>query len=202
MKKIWILTVTLLVVLVMLIGVGAGACRDGVEEVEEENGEEEKAVEEVEVASKPHFTSDDGRIEFALDNVERTKVGLIKIGTETYVVTPEEGYENVFIDVTVVRIKDGHFDTGRSWSRLVDSSGVEHEPIRSSWKGLKWNGSPGDPGFETEMVEGAQGTLVFITVPEKVALVKLRLGYIFFESWSESGQRESEEERYIDIILP
>lgn len=145
--------------------------------------------------SKPHFTSDDGRIEFALDNVERTKVWPAELQGER---TPEEGYDFVIIDVIIVRIKDGHVQ-GRRGSAIVSDDGVEYQEASSTWKGVKFN-DPQSLTASYELIEGATGKFAY-ELPEEVQPARLRLAYLFFESWGESWQPEGEEERYIDIIL-
>ena len=195
---------------------GAGACGGG--EVTPPPGEEEEAAppaeeeevtpppeeeEETPLPSKPHFTSDDGRIEFALDNVERTKVWPAELRMyELEGSVPKKGYDFIVVYVTIVRITDGHVD-GSAGSTLIDDEGGEYQGYRGlqcSWTDVKIH-PPTDDYTPTELLEGSEGKLIF-ELPENVESVKLRLAYLFFESWSESWQRESEEERYIDIILP
>lgn len=146
--------------------------------------------------SKPHFTSDDGRIEFALDNVDRTKVWPAELRDGRI---PKEGHDFVLVDVIIIRIADGHVDI-RKGSTLIDNNGAEYNPVDWQWKLVKFY-DPTNVNSETELVEGSKGTLLF-ELPENVEPVKVRLAYLFFKSWSKSGQHESEEERYIDIILP
>ena len=213
MKRTWILAIPLLVVMVLLIGMGAGACDGGgggevtpppgdeeEEEVAPPPGDEEEEEEEVTPPpSKPNFTSDDGRIEFALDNVERTKVWPAELRmSELEGSVPKEGYDFIVVYVTIVRITDGHVDSGTG-STLIDDEGGEYQ----GYRGLQCSWTIGwiVPEQQFELPEGSEGTFIY-EVPENVEPVKLRLVYLFFESWSESGQRELEEERYIDIILP
>ena len=181
--------------------------RGGEEELAPPTGEEEEVTpppgEEEEEApptpSKPHFTSDDGRIEFALDNLERTKVWPTELRlSELEGSVPKEGYDFIVVDVTIVRITDGHFDRGTG-STLVDDKGGEYQ----GYGGLQcsWTTAGIVPYDRFELPEGSKGKFIF-ELPENVEPVKLRLAYVLFESWSESGQREFEEERYIDIILP
>ena len=223
MRRVQILAITLLAVLVLLIGMGAVACNgngngappagdengappgdeNGAPSPGDENGAPPPGDENgapppedgEEAEGQPHFTSADGRIEFALDSVERTKVWPAELRDGG---SPKQGYDFVVIDVTIVRITDGHVDA-RSGSSLIDNNGVEYNYILCQWGVTYYD--PHDIRSETESPEGAQGTLIF-ELPENVEPVKLGLAYVFFESWSESGQREFEEERYIDIIFP
>lgn len=221
MRRTWIIAVPLLVALVLLIGIGAGACGGG--EITPPPGEEETAPppaeeeeappaegeeaapppeEEEEVTptpSKPQFTSDDGRIEFALDNVERTKVWPAELRmSELEGSVPKEGYDFIVVYVVIVRITDGHVDSGTG-SILIDDEGGEYQ----GYRGLQcsWTTVGVVPYERFELPEGSTGRFIY-EVPENMELVKLKLAYLFFESWSESGEKESVEERYIDIILP
>jgi hypothetical protein len=148
--------------------------------------------------SKPHFTSDDGRIEFALDSIERTKVWPAEVGlAELEGSVPKEGYDFIIVNVIIVRVTDGHIDKC-SGSTLTDNKGGEY----SGYGGLQsyWTTSWLVPYDRYELLERSKGKYIY-EAPENVEPVKLRLVYLFFKSWSESGQRNFEEERYIDIIL-
>ncbi|HEY55112.1 MAG TPA: hypothetical protein G4N91_02375 [Dehalococcoidia bacterium] len=232
MKKVKILAIALLTVLVLLVGMGAVACDgnggetttpppgDGEETTtpppgdgEEtttppptEDGEETTTPPPEETTTPPsgelQFTSDDGRITFGLDDVERTNVwpeeltGLAWRGFEGS--EPKEGYDFIFVYVTIVHITDGHFDSGTG-STLVDDLGGEYQ----GYKGMQcsWTIGWSVPEYQFELPEGAEGMFIF-EVPEDVEPVRLRLVYEVFESWSEEGEREFEEEGYVDIIFP
>jgi len=220
MRKVRILALPLLVVLVLLIGMGAGACDGGgggevapppgeeeeapPEEEEEtappEEEEEEAAPlpgeeEEEEVTGQSNFTSDDGRVEIALDNVERTKVWPAELQDGG---TPKEGYDFIVVDVTIVRITDGHVNA-RQGSAIVGYDEVKYQALSGTWWGIEYQ-DPHDIRAGYEIVEGATGKFV-VELPEGVQPVSLRLTYLFFESWTESWERVGEEERYMDIIL-
>jgi len=178
------------------------SAEEAAEESEEESSEE---VTDEDREEKPHFTSDDGKIEFSLDNVERTKVLPDEIVKWVDRDTPKEGYDFIVIDLTIARITDGHVYFGSSCFRfeenstLVDNGGAEFVCSLGTWQIILHDVH----NFEesgTESPEGTQGTIVF-EIPENAQPVKVKLAYMFFESWSESGQYQSEEERYIDIIL-
>jgi len=203
MRKVQIIAIPLLIALFVL-----GACAPtapptpptpptpppgGEEELAPPTGEEEEAAPPT--PSKPHFTSDDGRIEFALDSVERTKVWPAELQDGG---TPKQGYDFVIVDVTIVRITDGHIDMRKGYT-IIDNNGVEYDASSWSWEKVKFY-DPTDIDSETELLEGSKVKLIF-EIPENVKAVRLKLAYVFFKSWSESGQHESEEERYIDIIL-
>lgn len=142
----------------------------------------------------PHFASHDGRIEFALDQVERTKVWPTEIQGARI---PREGHEFVVIHVAIARIGGGHVNPTRG-SVVVGSDGVEYPEAGWVWQGMKFNDSRSLSSGE--LAEGAEATLLF-ELPEKVQPTALKLAYLFFESWSESWQPESPEERYTDIHL-
>jgi hypothetical protein len=191
MSKVRILAIPLLVALVLLIGMGAGACRGGVEDQAPppEDGDE--------VTGQPHFTSDDGRIEIALDGVERTKE--LSFYEEWGEPVPEEGCDFVVVYMTLMRVEDGHvqFASGQR-PTIVGDNGVEYQELCGIWD-VYIN----DPAFVTspESKPGATGTLAF-ELPDEVEPVSLRIVYLFFESWTESWELVGEEEKYIDIILP
>ena len=200
MRRAWILSISLLAVLVLLIGMGVGACGGG-------NGGDGAPPGEGEVTTQPgeeegppppsnlHFTSDDGRIEFALDNVERTKVWPAELEDGG---TPKEVYDFIVVDVTIVRITDGHVNGSRG-SAIVGYDEVKYQALSGTWWGVEFKDLH-DPEAGYEIVEGATGKFVF-ELPEEVQPVKLELAYLFFESWTESWELVGEEERYIDIIL-
>jgi hypothetical protein len=216
MKRVWILSISLLVVLVLLLGMGAGACGgNGDDSVAPPPGDEEEMTspeDEEEVTPPPeeeeedttpppdesHFTSDDGRIIFALDGVERTKVWPEELtwsgfqGSE-----PRAGYDFIFVYVTIAQITDGHFDSGTG-STLFDDQGDEYQ----GYRGMQgsWTTTGLIPYNRYELRVGSEGTYVY-EVPEDVEPIKLRLAYEVFESWDEEDNREFEAEGYIEITL-
>ncbi|MBA7592241.1 hypothetical protein ES708_34419 [subsurface metagenome] len=110
-----------------------------------------------------------------------------------------EGCDFVVVDMTFVRIDDGHVQFG-SGSRpiIVGDDGVEYQESYGAWD-IYIN----EPGFVTSVESklGATATLAF-ELPDDVEPVSLRIVYLFFESWSESWEPVGEEEGYIDIIFP
>lgn len=143
------------------------------------------------------FTSDDGRVTFVLDNVDRSKVWPAELRGGH---TPKTGYGFVIVYVTIASITDGHLTIGKSDSTIIDGNGVEYDDVALFWKLVKFQ-DPTDVNSSYELIEGSQATLIF-ELPENAIAVKVKLNYLFFSSWSQSGQYVSEEERYMDIILP
>jgi hypothetical protein len=225
-RRAWILAISFLAVLVLLIGMGAGACGgNGDESGTPSPGDEEEVTpppeEEEEVTPPPedeeevtppeeeeeetppppdesHFTSDDGRITLALDGVERTKVWPEELTWSGFQGSePKAGYDFIFVYVTIVQITGGHFDAGTG-STLFDDEGDEYR----GYGGMQGSWSMGRiiSEYHFELPEGAEGTFVY-EVPEDVEPVKLRLVYEVFESWDEENNREFEAEGYVDITL-
>ena len=143
------------------------------------------------------FTSDDGRVTFVLDNVDRTKEWPAELSGGR---TPKAGYDFVVVYVTIASITDGHVTLGGADYTIVDNNGIEYEYISWAWTGVKYYDLT-DIRSAYEFIEGSQAILIF-ELPENAIPVKVKLNYLFFSSWSPSGQYVSEEERYIDIILP
>lgn len=176
------------------------------EEVEESDEELSEEVVDEDREERTHFTSDDGKIEFALDNVERTKVlpdEIVKITVPQQVGdTSKEGYDFIVIDLTIASITDGYigFTSFAESSTLIDNSGAEFISSFLTVQGVEFYDSEEGLAGEMELPKGSRWTIVF-EIPEDSQPVKVELAYVFFGSWSELGQYQSEEERYIDIIL-
>lgn len=217
MKKIFL---CLLILLMFLVFALLGCRADITEEVDEMEEDEEISEEEVAEESekelseevtnedreeKPSFTSDDGKVEFILDNVERTKVlpdDAIKI-TELHQIksVPKEGNDFIIINFTITHITDGHIDLSHliNDSTLIDNNEDEVYLFLFTFQGASLYDKH-DVNSGMEFPEGSQGTIIF-EILENSQPVKFKLAYTFFESWSETGEYQSEEERYIDIIL-
>lgn len=192
------------------------------EEAEESEKESFEEVTDEEEEEKPSFTSDDGKIEFTLDNVERVKVlpdEIVKItGAQQVRDTSKEGYDFIVIYLEITHIKDGHisftsissvtsaFQPAKENtaiftdnSNLVDNSGAEFINCFVTVQGVEFNDLT-NLTSSAELCKGSKMTVIF-EIPENSQPVKLKLAYTFFKSWSKSGQYQSEEERHIDIIL-
>ncbi|MBA7576634.1 MAG: hypothetical protein GH159_00310 [Dehalococcoidia bacterium] len=191
MKKAQILAITLLAVLVLLVGRGAVACGggNGDEEALPGNGEE--------TAGQPHFTSADGRFEFVLNSLERTKEWpAVMFGDRV----PEGGCDFVVIEVEVVRVEDGHISGSGEDSIVAADNGIDYQ-VTLAWQGAQLTDPEDLANSGVELVVGSTATIV-AEIPEDAQPLSLRLTYLFFESWGESWEPLGDEERYIDIIFP
>ncbi len=214
MKKIFL---CLLILSILLIFILLGCRADITKEVDEIEETEKTSIEEVTEDSekelseevndkgeeeKTSFISDDGKIEFILDNVERTKKLSDEIAKIINTEIPKKGYDFMVINLIISRITDGHIYFKEKDSALIDKSGIEFVCSCMYFRGFTLlNADPYDvSSARIEYSEGTQDTIIF-EIPESSQPVKVKLAYIFFKTLSKSGQPQSEEERYIDIIL-
>lgn len=153
-------------------------------------------------ASEPsgsHSASTGGKIEFVLNQLERTKTWPLET-TNNPVLTDNNDFVVAFINIS--SINEGHVWL-QEGSYIIDSEGKEYKEEDTAWRGIKFGYiDPSDVSKMkgAELTEGAEGTLVF-QLPVSAQPVKLRLAYLFFQSWSKDWEPEFQEECYIDIPL-
>jgi uncharacterized repeat protein (TIGR02543 family) len=144
---------------------------------------------------KAGFVSDDGRIAFTLDEVERTQTWPDELGTETRGRSPKAGHCFVVVHITVAFIQEGYIDPTEMEYTLVGNNDAQYQDIAWSWKGIIFE----DPSHLTGsagLAEGASATLLF-ELPVAVEATKLELTYNFRETWKATQF----EEGHVDILL-
>jgi uncharacterized repeat protein (TIGR02543 family) len=127
---------------------------------------------------KAVFVSDDGRIGFDLNEIERTQICPSDIEGDR---SPKAGHDFVVVHITVAFIQEGYIDPTEMKYMLVDSNGVQYKDVAWNWTGVIFE-DPLNLSGSAGLAEGTSAILLF-ELPLAVEATKLELTYNFSETW-------------------
>jgi len=199
MKKVQILAVTLLVVLVLLVGMGAVACGGAADETTTPPPGD--GAETTTPPPEEEVTGSDGRLRVVVDNIER-HIRYLPDEWEGHFgvrpLEPGEGVDLIVIYLTIAPVQDICVPGLEAvmWF-LADTDGNECTMTNATYVGGRWlpptESSCGEEDFWHEVT--AEVSFPF---PEYATLATLEVVYSFLEP----GEGGSIQEGQIDIVLP
>ncbi len=194
MRRIRILAVSLLAGLVLLMGMGAGAC-GGAQEEEIAVEEEEEVVAEEKEETAQLATGSDGRLRIVVDNLERVSGDIPRFEGSYGVrpLKPDEGVDRVVFHLTVVPMQDICVAMPEKCV-LVDTDNNECTLFEVNVSPFM----PSEVGSSCESYFGETEVKFSFPFPEYAVLEKLRFVYSFLEP----GEGQTIQRGQIDVILP
>jgi len=127
------------------------------------------------------------RVDVVVDKLERTCVYPEELGETPSAVFLEEGKEYAILYAFLDTVEGGRVRS--LWADtelLIDTEDREYKVQKGSWTGIQLLVPEMFLDSPREVVEGAEGVMVFV-IPEEAEIAVLRLTYSFSLDWEEPG---------------